>query len=323
MLADGGVMTRTSSSSRRRRLLSVFVFVAAIAAASPARALDRDRVLSILDRAMSTPDDAAALGARLTELEAELGGKTDDAAGEYVRGWILSHMGRPDDGLAAYDRAVAADPKLAEGWYNAGVVLTGLGRKDEAIERFKRAWAVDPKAVDAAYNLGQLLYNRGDFQAALEWWLRAQSVAPDDFGVAKKLVQAHNALGKREEAAAARTEVFRIHRTSRDAAVRGLEDYCFDQFDVGSLHVYAYETFEPSGKDAVLYTFLAATPAGKARGTLRVRGAASGEGGVRLEIEGRDEAPGKPVALDELPDYPALKKRIRALMRERFSAEPI
>ncbi len=56
----------------------------------------------------------------------------------------LAALGRRDEALAAYDRALALDPTLAQAWYNKGVSLDALGRRDEALAAYDRALALDP-----------------------------------------------------------------------------------------------------------------------------------------------------------------------------------
>lgn len=287
----------------------------------PARAQNIEHIQSILKKAVATPEDKDALKERLKELETALGGRTDVALGEYSRGWILSHLGRNEESVAAYDRATALDPKMRDAWYNAGVLLSDMGRIQEAIEHYKESLRVDPSHTDAAYNLGQIFYNQKDFVTALDWWQKARTLSPEDFGVVKKVLQAQNALGRREDAEVTREEVFRLHRESKDASIRALKRYCFDQFDVDKLHVFAYEIFEPAGEDAVLYTFLATWPDAKVWGEVTVVSLGkepAKPGPHRLDVKVGGKKSGEPVLLKSLPDYPALKERIRLLVRKQI-----
>jgi len=283
--------------------------------ALPARAADVAQLRAILRRAVASPKDQAALQRDLKELEVAIGPKSNNAVGEYVRGWLLSHLGRDAAALAAYDRATVLDPKIGEAWYNGGVILHRLGRTEEAIGHWKRALQVDPKNSDAAYNLGQAYYDRKDLKAALDWWQRARALAPGDFDAAKKVLQVQNALAKWEDAKVTRDAVYRLHRLSTDARVRALKEYCFDQFDEGGTHVYAYETFAPSGAGATLFTFRLTHGRAQVWAVVTVvRPGAEKTLPVRLEVVLHRKPTGEPVLLKTLPDYPALKERIRGIV---------
>lgn len=284
--------------------------------AVPAHAQSNERITSILKKAIATPEDKGALKERLRELEVELGGRSNIALGEYSRGWILSHLGRDQESIAAYDRASALNPKLSDAWYNAGVVLKKIGRNKEAIEHWKTALQANPNNVDAAYNIAQLAYDTKDFISALEWFQNVRIFTPEDFGTAKKILQVQYALSRWKDAELTREELFRLHRESKDPKVRALKDYCFDQFDVGELHVFAYETFESSGEDAVLYTFHATRPETKVWGKVRVvlpgkEPKKTGPYLLEIEVEGKVAA--EPFQMEQ-SGYPALKERIRTLV---------
>ena len=64
-----------------------------------------------------------------------------DAARAYVEGQELLAEGRQGDALAAYQRAVDADPSFGRAWAGQGAVLNNLGRIEEARDAYKRALA--------------------------------------------------------------------------------------------------------------------------------------------------------------------------------------
>jgi len=76
--------------------------------------------------------------------------------------------GRLDEALAAFQKALAADPTYFMAAYNQGVVLGRLGRTQEAIEAFRTAIRLRPDFVMGHYGLGILLKTMGDRSAEEE-----------------------------------------------------------------------------------------------------------------------------------------------------------
>jgi tetratricopeptide (TPR) repeat protein len=140
---------------------------------------------AIFEMSESAPRDAGVQKKALAAIDAQIAKQPKEALCHFVRGKILSRLGRDADSLAAYDEAVRLDEKLANAHYNAGVVLGRLGRKNEAAERFDRALEIEP-LPDAAYNAGQAYYDLKDFEKALKRFERAHKLAPGDFDSARR-----------------------------------------------------------------------------------------------------------------------------------------
>jgi tetratricopeptide (TPR) repeat protein len=223
--------------------------------AAPAAQPAASPVAALFERVQAGAADAKVLDAGLVEIDAVIAKNAKDPDAHYVRGWILSRLGKGDEAIASYDRAFALDKKLASALYNAGVVHAGEGRTKEALAYFDRALKVDPKLVDAAYNAGQVAYNDKDFAKAARFWQVAAKLRPDDFETAKKLVQTYVALDKPRELKKARDKLFEIKKASKEPRIAAMKAYVFDQLDVGRFHIYVYESFDPSGDLAYVYRF--------------------------------------------------------------------
>ena len=52
---------------------------------------------------------------------------------------MLSDLGRKDEAISAYDKALEIQPDDAEAWNNKGNALSDLGRKGEAISAYDKA----------------------------------------------------------------------------------------------------------------------------------------------------------------------------------------
>jgi hypothetical protein len=71
----------------------------------------------------------------------------------------------------------------------------------------------------------------------------------------KKLVQAYYRLEQYRDAEAYRTKLLELVGRSPDPAVRGMKEFCFDQFDVKDGRFFAYETIDKKGDLVYWYRF--------------------------------------------------------------------
>ena len=62
----------------------------------------------------------------------------------------LGKLGRLDDAIASYDKALEIKPDDHEAWYNRGVALGNLGRLDDAIASYDKALEFKPDDPSAA-----------------------------------------------------------------------------------------------------------------------------------------------------------------------------
>src|SRR5260221_122926 len=73
----------------------------------------------------------------------------------------------PMSGERIYRAAIAQLPREPLLHFNLGIALEDLNRPDEAIAAYERALALDPEFADAHYNVSQLHEARGRRQQAL------------------------------------------------------------------------------------------------------------------------------------------------------------
>lgn len=310
----------------KRMILTVMVALSTALAAAPAAFAGdpppADPVRLVFEEANKAGADQVAQAKLLVRIELEIKANPKRPEAHFVRGFILSRMTKLPEALAAYDEATRLDPKFAEAYYNAGVILGDMKRHKEAIARFEQALSYDPKHIDAAYNAAQSAYMLKDFNKALTLWQAAEKLAPDDFDIVKKVLQAMNALGMEREAVAQRDKLLLLWKNSKNAAVRNQKEFVFDQFDVGKWHIYAAETFNPSGILYYVYTFKVAGADDKIVGTVNLESSAYGrETGVPF-IVGMT-LPGKHVTTGTmykaLPNYSSeLKPVVIKLVQENF-----
>jgi tetratricopeptide (TPR) repeat protein len=82
------------------------------------------------------------------------------------RGFDFHKTGDPSRAAAEYEKAIAEDPQLADGYVGAGVEYTALQRYEEAEAMFRRGISLNPCDWGARQDLGILLYTTGDLDAA-------------------------------------------------------------------------------------------------------------------------------------------------------------
>jgi tetratricopeptide (TPR) repeat protein len=104
------------------------------------------------------------------ELALELGIE-DSQAGAAIRvnlGVALKALGKPEEALEAYDRAIELDPEYATAHYDRGVVLGDqLDRPEDALAAYRRAIELEPGYAEAHQAVGFLLHYQGDHEGAL------------------------------------------------------------------------------------------------------------------------------------------------------------
>ncbi len=85
-----------------------------------------------------------------------------------TQGQILRRLSRPEDALAVFERARAADPKLSLVEQERGETLEALGRHAEAAQAYAAAIALDPSFTHLQIRLAHLESKLGKTEAAYE-----------------------------------------------------------------------------------------------------------------------------------------------------------
>jgi len=91
----------------------------------------------------------------------------------------LQSLGRLEESLASYERALAIRPDYAEAWNNRGYALHYLGRLDEALAAHGKALTIRPNLVEALNNRGNALRELGRVEEALANYHEAIAIRPD------------------------------------------------------------------------------------------------------------------------------------------------
>jgi serine/threonine protein kinase len=82
------------------------------------------------------------------------------------RGGSLCSLGRFEEAIACFDKALALEPEYGHALSNKGVVLYSLGRNRESLQSFERALQIDPSDAMAWCNAGNVLSTLGRHEDA-------------------------------------------------------------------------------------------------------------------------------------------------------------
>jgi protein O-GlcNAc transferase len=116
---------------------------------------------------------------------------------------VLAAMGRRDDALADYSRALAAKPDLFEALYNRGNLLLEMKRADAALASFDAALQLRQDMAGVWNNRGTALRDLRQLDAALDSYDRALALAPGHVNALTNRAIALQELKRTDEALAA------------------------------------------------------------------------------------------------------------------------
>ncbi|MBN1794099.1 MAG: tetratricopeptide repeat protein [Candidatus Omnitrophica bacterium] len=88
-------------------------------------------------------------------------------------GQIYFDMGRRDEGVALFKKAVTLNPTDAVAYNDLGVAHYAMGRTEEAIAAYEKAITYDPKNAQAYYNFGNLYKALRDYKRAIGLYQKA------------------------------------------------------------------------------------------------------------------------------------------------------
>jgi signal transduction histidine kinase/TolB-like protein/FixJ family two-component response regulator len=150
----------------------------------------------------------------------------DDARAFAVAGHVRAFLHKDAEGaLRLHERAIALNPNLALAWCYSGLAHGYLGQHAEAIRRIERAQRLSPLDpygffYDTALSMPLLL--SGQHETAVQLGRRSREAHPGYSSTHKGLLAALGHLGRLDEAAAVRRELFRLepHFSLREARSR-------------------------------------------------------------------------------------------------------
>lgn len=124
-------------------------------------------------RALGRPDDALDCYLRAIKI------RPDYAEAWFNQGAALADLGRHEEALTCYDKAVRFKPDNAAGWLYRGNALTSLERLEEALASYRTAAELKPDHAEAWLNCGVVLSILQLHSEALASYYRYMALQPD------------------------------------------------------------------------------------------------------------------------------------------------
>ncbi len=122
---------------------------------------------------------------------------TADAAAQVELGMAHLHANRYDDATAAFEHALALDPKCAEAWNGIGRVNYNIGTPEAAIAAYERAIAIDPHCDHAYYGIGILLSAKlGKYEEAIAAFQRGVAANPNESYLVNAIGSTYARMGR-------------------------------------------------------------------------------------------------------------------------------
>jgi tetratricopeptide (TPR) repeat protein len=98
----------------------------------------------------------------------------------YDRAVAFNKIGRVDRALADFDRAITLDPLYAPAYSQRGSLYLKMGVHDKAVSDYNKAISLDPLTADAFFNLGVFYGRSGSYEIAINHLSKAISINPDN-----------------------------------------------------------------------------------------------------------------------------------------------
>jgi len=83
-------------------------------------------------------------------------------------------MGRSEEAVNCYDKAIEINPNDAAAWYGKGLALKQIGHPEEALNCYEKAMDISPNISRAWYNKGLVLYQLKRYKEAKKCFKKSE-----------------------------------------------------------------------------------------------------------------------------------------------------
>jgi tetratricopeptide (TPR) repeat protein len=97
----------------------------------------------------------------------------------YTKGTALGNLGKYEQAIECFDKAIKINPNEPKIWYTKGIALGNLGKYEQAIECFDKGH-VEPNDQDININKGTALHYLGKYEQAIECFDKAIKINPNE-----------------------------------------------------------------------------------------------------------------------------------------------
>jgi tetratricopeptide (TPR) repeat protein len=132
-------------------------------------------------------------------------------------GRAYQDLGRLEEAIRKYKKAIEIFPNNYKAYYNLGVLYDGQGALKEAVANYKRTIAINPAFIDAQFNLGNIYHNQGLLEEAIHQYRKVTELDPLDFEARNNLGVAYARQGKLDQAIAQWEKVLEIEPQNKSA----------------------------------------------------------------------------------------------------------
>ncbi len=139
------------------------------------------------------------------------------AEAHFNLGNVLCEMNESAAALDAYRQAIAVRPDFVEAYYNLADTLAGNGRLDEAAASYRKAVEIQPSIGDIHNNLGTVLIELGAFDEAIASLQKAVELSPASGEAFANLGTALKHAGRMDDAVSALKQASTLLPGSADA----------------------------------------------------------------------------------------------------------
>jgi tetratricopeptide (TPR) repeat protein len=105
----------------------------------------------------------------------------------YNKGLSLKNLGRYNESIDCFNKTIKINKDSWESFYNIGFILKELGKYDDAIKNFDNALAINPNSTKTLIGKSSVLVELGEFESAIIFLQKAQEIHPEDGSIWEKI----------------------------------------------------------------------------------------------------------------------------------------
>ncbi|AFZ19226.1 TPR repeat-containing protein [Allocoleopsis franciscana PCC 7113] len=135
------------------------------------------------------------------------------------QGYCLGVLGRIEEALASFSKAIKLDPNEPIAWFNRGIALRCLERYEEALASFNKGLELNPNESITWRNRGATLGNLGRHEDALISYDKAIELEPANANALINRGAALGNLGRYEEALVSYDKAIELDPTNANALI--------------------------------------------------------------------------------------------------------